>query len=300
MSNDQIEALLARDPFPPSSPDLDTIRRLGRRRRTSARLRVVGATVAVLLVAAGAWSVAGRGGDAQLVPAVTRPHHVTGLTSYERTVLRDIPGAYEVDGTVVLPATAHAGEELRMRNASRLVGTPVPLGFDGRAGPGYVPTKRTEKAYRDNAPKGSQVVVDPGPVWLACLAEKAKPCAPAVLVTADDGHKYFLFGIGTERFLQPGAPMELFLDDDYSDETWHESLIGGIDGTTISRVVVDLVDGSTAEATVDAGRLSPGNTLFWARLPAMPREVKAYDASGELVATHVVKKCSGGVDCEVR
>jgi hypothetical protein len=94
--------------------------------------------------------------------------------------------------------------------------------------------------------------------------------------------------------------MELFIDDDYSGRTWHASLIGGIDGTSITRVVVDLVDGSTAEATVDAGRLSPGNTLFYARPAALPRQVRAYDATEKLVATHVVRSCSGGVDCEVR
>ena len=303
MSNDQIETLLKRDAFPPTPPDLAAIHRLGRRRRRSARAGMIGATLAVLLAVAGVWSLTGRGDDAQMIPAVTRPHHATALTAYERSVLAQIPGSYSVDGTVVLPVTAHAGKELRMRNApgSRLVGTPVPLGFDGRAGPGYVPTTHTERPYLDNAPKGSQVVIDPGPLVLGCLGAKSGGgCAPAVLATADNGKHFYLYGLGTETFLKPGAPMELFLDDDYSDKTWHASLIGGIDGTTITRVVVDLVDGSTAEATVNAGRLSPGNTMFWARLAAMPREVKAYDASGKLVVTHVVKKCSGGVDCEVR
>lgn len=301
MSND-LETLLHQETHPPTSPDLALIHRRGSARRRRSRYGAMAAVLVVGLVAGGAWSLAGSGDDARTIPAVSQSHRATGLTAYERSVLREIPSAYSVDGTVVLPDTAHAGQELRERNgpAKRLLGTAVPLGFDGRAGPGYIPTAKTQEPYLENAPRGSQVVVDPGPVLLGCVATRGSGCAPVVLATADDGSHYYLNGIGTDDFLEPGAPMELFLDDDYSGRTRHTSLIGGIDGTDITRVVVDLVDGSTAEATVNTGRLSPGNTLFYARLAAEPRQVKAYDAKGDLVATHAVKKCSGGVDCEVR
>jgi hypothetical protein len=110
----------------------------------------------------------------------------------------------------------------------------------------------------------------------------------------------FLHGFGTEDFLRPGAGMELFVDDDFADRTWSQSLIGGFHGSTTARVLVEMTDGSQAEAQVDVGAMSPGNTLFWAKLAKPVALVRAYDGDGKLLAEHRLRECEDPVDCEVR
>jgi hypothetical protein len=94
--------------------------------------------------------------------------------------------------------------------------------------------------------------------------------------------------------------MEVFLDDTYTGGTHEQSVIGGFDGTTATRVDLRLIDGSTVAATLDSGEVSPGDTLFWAEVPEGLARVTAYDASGAVVAEHRVRDCGDPVDCEVR
>jgi hypothetical protein len=162
------------------------------------------------------------------------------------------------------------------------------MGFDGSVAPGSLPTTHSEAPYVDRPPRGSQVVLDPGPLWIGCQAVPRRACAPVVLATADDGSRFVLRHLGDQAFLRRGEPMEAFVGEDFSGRSWHASIIGGVDGTSITRVVVAMVDGATTDATVDTGRLSAGRTLFWARLPAMPRSVRAYDARGRLVVQHLL------------
>jgi hypothetical protein len=61
-----------------------------------------------------------------------------------------------------------------------------------------------------------------------------------------------------------------------------------------------LSDGSSQIASIDAGIMVDGATLFWAETPAEVARITAYDSDGEVVAEHEVRDCSGGVDCEVR
>jgi hypothetical protein len=171
-------------------------------------------------------------------------------------------------------------------------------------GPGYLTSSKGPRVARVNAPRGSQVVVDAGPVWLGCQGKKHAPagavCHPVVLAKATDGSFYYLYGLGTEHFLQPGADMELFSDDDFSDHSWSGTLIGGFHGTSTARVLVDLTNGSQVEADFSAGELSPGNTLFWARVPSQIARVRVFDRAGKLIAEHALRSCNDPVDCEVR
>ena len=287
-------------------PDLERIHRLGRRRRVTRGITVGAVAAVTVAVLGGIWFTLGPVGHGVQVRSAGQDHEVTGLTAYEKGVLRKIPSAYAVDGTVVLTDTPSPGPDLdrRLVPNQRLVGTPVPLGFHTMVGPGYLFTSTQPRAYQDNAPKGSQVVVDSGPAWLGCQGAKrgraGTPCSPVVLAKATNGKFYYLYGLGTESFLKPGAEMELFTGDDFSQHSWSGTVIGGFHGTAATRVLVDLVDGSQVEADFSAGELSRGNTLFWAKVPSQIARVKAYDAQGKLIEEHALRSCSGGVDCEVR
>lgn len=106
--------------------------------------------------------------------------------------------------------------------------------------------------------------------------------------------------MGSDDFLQPGKEMELFTSEDYSSGSPSTVWIGGLDGTDVARVVLDLADGSRRDAEVMAGTFVPGDTMIWADVPGDLTHETAYDAAGDVVDDHAITSCSGGVDCEVR
>jgi hypothetical protein len=175
------------------------------------------------------------------------------------------------------------------------------LGFHGFTGVGYVDSTVTyPRLLQGNLPKGSDVVADNGEASLGCLSWQGGHCGVAVLVGDEKTGWYYLYGLGTDNFLQPGSPMEVFLDDTYAPGVHEQSVVGGFDGTSATRVELRLVDGSTASASLDSGEVSPGDTLFWAEVPEGVARVTAYDASGAVVEDHRVRDCDDPVDCEVR
>ena len=89
-------------------------------------------------------------------------------------------------------------------------------------------------------------------------------------------------------------------DDTYTDGSHRQSVIGGFDGTSATRVELRLVDGSTVAATVDSGGVSAGDTLFWTEVTEGVARVTAFDDSGDVVADHRIRDCDDPVDCEVR
>jgi hypothetical protein len=282
--------------------DLHRVHALGRRRRRAARVATGTAALAVVIVLGGVWTLLSPGSDRVPVRATSQDHRSTGVTAYEKKALADVRGSYEVDGTVVLPDVADPqAPSYQPVRQKRIIGTPQALGFHGTVGPMYLPSRRTEEAYQDNAPKGSQVVIDPGPAFLGCVRwpGMTSGCSPSVLVKDLAGHFVFLHGFGSDDFLKPGADMELFTDDDYSDHRWAQSLIGGFHGADTARVLVEMTDGSQAEAQLDVS-MSPGNTLFWAKLATPVALVRAYDDHGRLLAEHRLRACTNPVDCEVR
>lgn len=302
MTTDELTELMHRiAPGHGGPPDLDRIHRLGRRRRRANRAATGAAVAATVAALAGVWAVLGPAGDGATVRAAGQDHEVTSVTAYEKQVLADVPGSYQVDGTVVLTDRMAAdGESMLPRNV-RITGTPIPLGYHAMVGPGYLMSTQKDTAYQRNAPKGSQVVVDAGPVWLGCTTTKKLPaCSPVVLAQDTAGRFRFLNGFGADDFLRPGADMELFVDDDLSGRTWAQTLLGGFHSADTTRVLVETTDGSQTEAELDVDSLSPGNTLFWAKLTEPVARVRAYDADGELIAEHRLRACKDPVDCEVR
>jgi hypothetical protein len=178
----------------------------------------------------------------------------------------------------------------------------VPLGRDGFTQPGYVSTStRYPRFMQRNPPKDSQVVADTGPVSLTCaLWDGHQPCGVSLLVGDATQGWYYLYGIGSDSFLKPNASMEVFLEDTYDGRVLKQSVIGGFDGTRATRVELTLTDGSSQDASLDSGRISRGDTLFWANVTGELAMVTAYDGAGDVVARHRVRACSDPVDCEVR
>jgi len=107
--------------------DLEQIHRLGRRRRWSHRAATGAVVCAAVAAVGGVWLVLGPGGGPVNVRAAGQDHQVTGLTTYEKKALAEVPGSYEVDGTVVLPD--------RDRDMPRLA-RPAVLDDSGAAGMG--------------------------------------------------------------------------------------------------------------------------------------------------------------------
>ena len=295
---------------PAPGPDLDSVRSRGRalrrRRRTAVGAGVVGLGVAASAIVALAVSGSPAGDEPSLGVAGTPQDDA--LTPWEHRALDAAgPGAYAVAGTVVVPGpidTADDVTNMRFGGPAQLGADPVALGWHGYTDPGYVASTVTypdivERRQMLDDRAGKDVVADNGPVSLGCLSEGTDPCSPAVLVPGDGEDWFYLYGLGTDDFLEPGADMELFIDDLYGRSGATSSIIGGFDGVA-RRVELTLADGTVQAASIDAGVMSAGDTLFWAETPVEVTRVTAYDSDGDVVQERQVRDCGGGVDCEVR
>src|SRR4051794_7444890 len=99
-------ALHAEEQSPHPLPDVELLRRRGRRSRWTRRAAVAGAALAVAAVAATGFSVVGSvtgSGTHATDVGVASETGADTLSSYERRVLREVPYAYAVGGVVVVP-----------------------------------------------------------------------------------------------------------------------------------------------------------------------------------------------------
>ncbi len=281
----------------PTSPDLTAIRSRGRRMRWSRRgatSAVVAATLAV--VAGSAYTVAGG-------PGIERGLFAAGdeLSPVAERALKEVPGAYRVGDQVFVPEVpTRAAVAEGALSPRRFRGEVVPLtvhGYsdltyltDGSGLPGWLPT--APEVMEDDT-----VRADNGPLSLACVSGRGSRCGLTTMVRSVDGDYYRLSGLGTATFLKPGAPMEVFLDEDYLERT--VSVIGGIHGTDVARVEVFTVDGRRREADVSHDVVK-GDTVFWGESYGEVARVVAYDRDGTVLDSHEIKPCDDPVDCEVR
>jgi hypothetical protein len=291
-----------------ASPDAGTvdpvqIRRRGRSLRTRRRAAAGAAVLSVAGVTAGAVTLLDLDGDTSGSPGVASAGAAT-INHYEQRVLDQVPGSYAVGGVVVVPNPLDPDSDMNTRFASDQVRSEVrPLGFKAFTSPGYLATTTDFPQFmQGNLPKDTQVVGVDGMASIGCVAwNRDDPgCSPAVLVGDAATGWFYLYGFGTDHFLQPGSEMEVFLDETYERGGPGQSVIGGFDGTDATRVELTLVDGSKVAATLDSGGISKGDTLFWAETPVEVAKVVAYDADGGVVASHDIRECSDPVDCEVR
>ena len=300
---------------------LQDIRTQGRRRRRTG-LAMVAASAAAVVVAASLAGVALTGGgpdradDAE--PAAQAPPKE--MSALAKRALAEIPGAQQVSSwQVVIPLPSGA-------DADQLGVEGVPS-YDVKAGPVDIDTRwyTGVTAFRpkdfpawlydgiadyeqhvlgdeDGYPVGSTdigVIVDGGPMRLACTSEGSQPCSPSML-SGDDGDLVYQWGMGTDDFLQPGSDLELFRTATYTSGTAATVWIGGTYGTDVASVDLVGTDGTTVAATVASGTLVPGNTMFWGTVDGDLAKAVTRDADGNVLEEHVLKPCGSPVDCEVR
>jgi hypothetical protein len=259
----------------------------------------------------------------------TEPKHLSPLA--ERA-LREIPGAVQLsDGQVLLPTPVDGGLEMGEEKvpADYIEAGPVDIGARSYTGvtafrPSSFPAwlydgvqdiEMTELGSEEEGyPVGSTemgIVVDAGPVDLACIRPlpqwtgddgqslDSEACFPAML-GQHDGYRTYDWGMGTDDFLQEGEDLELFSTDVYSAGSPQTVWIGGTDGTDVATVTLVATDGTKVEATVAAGTLVPGETMFWGTVTGELAVAVTRDIDGEVLQRHEVEPCSDPVDCEVR
>lgn len=321
----ELEQLLAgTDPAGPG-PDLDLIRRRGRsRRRVRVAAAAAGSALAVAAVGAVALTGLDGGPDAAEDPHVattpTAPAR-TGLTPLAERALAEIPGAVKISPTkVLIPSPGRVFQQ--DRGLVTVEGTPVRLPEQSYGGvtlyrPADVPawlfdgTVELEgwdegEAYEVGTTDLTGVVVDRGGRYLACVTPRdttelpaGSSCWPAVVTRADD--EWTLdWGMGTDDFLRPGAPMEVFTTDSTLDGADATLAIAGLDGTDVARAELIATDGTRTVGTVLAGTLVTGDTMIFGEVPGELARVVAYDAAGDVVEDHPLRDCDDPVDCEVR
>ena len=322
----ELERMLTGNGLTGPGPDLDRIRRRGRSRRRLRRAGAAGGVVAgAALVTVVAVAVTGgteRAADPARPPKPAASS-ASGLSELAQRALAEIPGAQQVSPSMVsipAPAARSFGAELD----AEIQGEPVELPEEAYAGvtlyeasgfPAwlYDGTEEAEKAQgseEEGYPVGTTdltgVGVDLGPRYLACArshspddATSGGRCSPAVVTRQGDRWSYE-WGMGTERFLEPGAPMEVFASDATVDGAGGTLGIAGLDGTEVARAVFIGTDGARVEGTVLAGTLVPGDSLFFGEVTGPLARVVAYDAAGEVIEDHALRECKDPVDCEVR
>jgi hypothetical protein len=307
------------------SPDLAVIHRLGTRRRRARRAAVaLGSAVAVAAVSGVGYGIGGlTGGDAARdLPPAGQTETPKELSPLAERVLRQVPGAVQVSPwQVVIPGPGEAYQFEQKVAPERIVAGPRPLGtqyvgvtaFKRSQFPGWlydeVERIEQEELGDDNGyPVGSTemgILVEYGDSELACVGPEdagSAPdgtCSPAV-VAEIDGDRYYQWGMGTDDFLEPGADMEVFTEDDYSRGTPGTIAIAGIDGTDVASADFYNTAGEKVGGVVEAGSFVPDDSIFFANVPGELARVVAYDADGEVIEDHPLKACDGGVDCEVR
>ncbi|KRA32734.1 MULTISPECIES: hypothetical protein [unclassified Nocardioides] len=321
---EELERELAGDGVAGRGPDLATIRRQGRRRRRVRTAAVGGAAVlAVAAVSGGVMLLDGSGrGDDNLLASEPTSQAPAGLTPLAERALAEIPGARQLSPTKVLipaPDAAHGLPDIPVTLRGEAVELPEPsYGGVTEYRDGVFPvwlydgTDKLEMAAGDgnSQPVGTTditgVIVDLGPRYLGCIEPGAEDrsrdgtnCSPAVLTR--HGGKWFLdWGMGTDDFLTPGAPMEVFASDSTLDGADATLAIAGLDGTAVARADFVATDGTVVAGTVEAGTLVPGESIFFGEVPGELAKVIAYDASGEVIEDHPLRDCDDPVDCEVR
>jgi hypothetical protein len=301
-----------------SGPALADIRSRGRgRRRVRLASYVAGAAAAAVVASGVAIGVlgqdpAGEGGPGPAT-AVDTPKELSPLAA---RALREIPGAVQVSAwQVLLPAPAAgqqdwaAGETVP---ADHIAAGPVDIGarayegvtsYDEAAFPAWL--------YEGVGSTDMGIIVDAGPQDLACMrplpqwtddngeARDSQECYPAML-GLHAGERTYAWGMGTDDFLEEGEDLELFHSDVYTSGSPQSVWIGGTDGTDVASVELVAVDGTRVEATVAAGTMVPGETMFWGTVTGDLAVAITYDAAGDVLERHEVEPCSDPVECEVR
>jgi len=285
-------------------PDVEALRARGRLGRRNRRLTRVGAAAAVLAVVVGGWLVTAGLRDDAAPPRPAKPDSTKVLNAYERRVLSEVPGSYAVRGEVVVPAPVDPqGTWSIAHEVDGFTGRLAPLGWHSLwpLSEGLVAsTVETPQFMHRPPPDRTDVYQDSGPMYVGCRRVSDARCGLFFVVGNRDVGWFTGVRLGDQNFLVPGKPMELIPGGTLENNRLQPTVVGGMHGTSTTRVVLTLRDGTTARAVVDAGRVSRGDTIFWALVESQPIRATAYDGDGHVVEDHRLTACDDPVDCSTR
>lgn len=239
------------------------------------------ATLAAILAPAVAGTVLGGAGR----PDGPRPDPVLLLTERAQRALTELPYAYQVGRAVIVPVTVgdqvHWGGEVTQ---DRIEGMALPLGARGLVDYGQVAPPHLGASASGLGVEDS-VLADMGPLFFACTRWPGEDdCSAALLLQHDEGYYFHRSGLGSDRFLQPGAPMEMLVFEVLASGGVERLVLGGVHGTTVEDVQLVLGHRRKVSAWTSTDHAIPGATVWWATVEELPVRVEARDGSGSLVA----------------
>lgn len=247
---------------------------MGAEERDPARERhiVVAAALATLAIVAGP-AVAGTLGLGARFAKVDEPV----LTAAAQRVLAEIPGAYEIDGLVVVPADTDSTRDWEaLPEPSGIDGPLVELDVHGLVEYAALPVDGEAPIWLSTLNAGDRIYSDVGPLYYACTrVPGARRCTDTLLMEQDGRLLVHRANLPIGRIgevpvrvsaVDPSGPVQL--------------LIGNAPPST-STVVVRLAG---QDRKLWAATHRPGHgrrvTLWWVSVPAPVVEVRFLDEQG--------------------
>jgi len=239
------------------------------------RLVIVTTVLATLVAVAGPLLIGGLGRLASVDDEALSPP--------AQRVLAEVPGAFETEGLVVVPANTDAAlawvEEMPYE---RIDGAVVDLGTHGLADYGYLPLRDSAPGWLMSITPGDSVFSDAGPLAFACTRFPSAEDCTGTLLMEHEGELYiFRAGLAladlTEqprgfRALDLSGPAQLVLGTTPPETAWVELRLAGDAG---QRVTASLSDPGVVD----------GATLWWATVSSPIEEVTFLDAGGRAIGT---------------
>lgn len=240
---------------------------------TRERRIVVAAALATLSIVAGP-AVAGTFGIGARFVRVEEP----ALTGGAQRVLEEVPGAYEIDGLVVVPAERDSTRDWdELPRPGRLDGPLVALDVHGLVEYAALPVDGDAPIWLSTLNAGDRVYSDVGPLYHACTrTPDVRGCSDTLLMERDGRllvHRADLpLGRVGEapvrlRAIDPSGPVQLLL---------------GNAPVTAAAVVVHLAghDARTLWATTHRVEHGAARTLWWVTAAAPVVSVRFLDERG--------------------
>jgi sigma-70-like protein len=244
------------------------------------------------------WTAYMLTGDRQLAEDLAQTALVKTYVAWPR-VRRDDAFAYA--RRVLVNANI---DRLRRRHLTEAFTGPLaPLGWHSMSwlSDGLVPSTVARPAFMHAPPpEHTDVYQDSGPMRVGCRPVSDARCGLFYVLGNRDIGWFTGYRLGDADFLRTGRPMELIPGGTLENNRFQPTVVGGMHGTTTTQVVLTLKDGTTANATVDSGKISTGDTIFWAVVDSPPVRATASDGAGRVVEDHELTPCDDPVDCSTR
>lgn len=246
------------------------------------RLTVAAAAALTLAVVAGPEIATGIGA---LPRATSRDDPRAELTDLGRRALDGLPFAYQLDRDVVVPAeTDPTVSWLTPVPRERIEGFAIPLGVRGLAPYGYLGSSDLTPGWAREIDQDDRVLADVGPLSFACTRWPGEDeCSAALLIEHGEEYFYLRSGLGSETFLDEGAPMEVFVFDALDGPYRAQLVLGGLDGTRTEKVVLTMETGAEVVAWTSRDVAIAGETIWWALVPRPVLTATAYGPDGAVL-----------------